>query len=885
MQVDTLNSNLTTKNFSIFNGENNFQPLLDKPLFIKTFQWDSTLLSNANIPTGALSLPQDLLVNDVIAAPFQFSAFYTAKMCLRLQVLGTPFLQGALIIYFKPNNGFGTTITASSINDALVAPNVILFANQSTPACLEIPFSLPTNVGSTNFNLTDNYYNYNITRFSSNVGSIYAKVLTPLTSISATSVRISIHATFADVKFYVPKNGRMLPAPPVFSEDNAQLSRLQRLRRQNGVENVLLPPLQEVDENPTPKVNSFAKISEKFDEFDRQRELSQQINNQNSFKFEMLETLAYAALPSMADFLKDGVDRVKRKIFTTVGLDKPTQPLVSEQHRMTTSTNYNHTEGVLPLDRMTMHTSHITTADANSFPANYDEMDMANILRKEQFIANFIARSSDAVGKMLFTCPMSPMCVPLVLGTNSGVPLITRFYMLTKYWKGTLNLHIKMSMTDMQTAKIMVVKAYNIGRFTGYPSITDVSNFDTETYELNKGGQEIIVPINYNALNELNFNNMDYLSGTLQHGQIFIYLIQPVQNPVSAANFITGSVFISAGDDFSFYGPAEYAFSRPLSLINEAALREEITVEKVSDNVDFKFETLERGVNVTNNVDDMPAKRVSFDTDEVKYGNQTSGKEQTTIPSTVPSVSTNTQAPAFVPHRTNHNMAPIRHIRDILRRYTQFYAYTANDVTEIAVSDLFRYLKYSSIFNNVTDFYHAFKGGLRFRILLPDLLAGAKVKAYYRYPTVSTAYASPQTYGTTALVPGRVLTASSFTYVYDVVDLNGPAYTPLLITVNQMDSHLDFEITCESPFKWHNIHQIQSLAVENDIAVDLGKLLIAFPTEYVGKKVEMFVSLADEARVGILAYNSPIYIHAPAVNTDFQGAVPTAVKPFFFAAT
>jgi hypothetical protein len=117
------------------------------------------------------------------------------------------------------------------------------------------------------------------------------------------------------------------------------------------------------------------------------------------------------------------------------------------------------------------------------------------------------------------------------------------------------------------------------------------------------------------------------------------------------------------------------------------------------------------------------------------------------------------------------------------------------------------------------------------------------------------------------------------------VDLNGPAYTPLLITVNQMDSHLDFEITCESPFKWHNIHQIQSLAVENDIAVDLGKLLIAFPTEYVGKKVEMFVSLADEARVGILAYNSPIYIHAPAVNTDFQGAVPTAVKPFFFAAT
>jgi len=407
----------------------------------------------------------------------------------------------------------------------------------------------------------------------------------------------------------------------------------------------------------------------------------------------------------------------------------------------------------------------------------------------------------------------------------------------------------------------MFVKAYNIGKFTRFPSILDLSHFDTETYEVNKGGQEIVITCNYNAATELCYNTMDYLSSTLQHGQLFVYLLQPLQYPLSCKNYITCTVYVTAGDDFAFYGPAEYQYVRPNNLIT--------TPESVQ---------FESGVLSGEN-----SKHVSNDTFNLTKGINES--EETVVPSTVPSHSSNTTALLVGSKPRTHNMAPITHIRDITRRYVQFTAFTAGDVVKIKVADIFRNLQLCSILTHISDFYHVFKGGLRFRLLMHNLTQGSKVKAYYRYPLPDHAYGLSATYPPSAIIPARTLTAASFTYVYDAPDLNGPVYLPLMITINQMDCCLDFEITCENVFRYNMIHQATNLAVEDDIAADLGTLLISFPPAFVGKEIEMFVATSDEARFGMLVHNPSIYVNIPAVSSDFQATFPTvALSQYFFAA-
>lgn len=791
-------------------------------MYINTFNWNTLSLPNTDIATAVTRIPTDLKINDVIRAPFNTSLYWRGRICLRFQVVGTPMHQGALLLYFKPNDGtIDLGLPSPSINDAIIAPSVILYANQSTPACLEIPFCVPTNVANT-FRTSTNpsYYNYALSKFSSDLGSVYAKVIVKVDSQTTLSVPVSVHAVFKDIEFYVPRNATM--APP--AQFNAGL--------------------------PESSISSES--------------MSSALPTSLKHEAGVLAALAVSALPSVGKLLRDGIDRVGKKLFNFLGLDKPSNPLVTDAQRMTTTTNFNATEGPIPLDRLTLMTSHVTTADATTFPTEFDEMDMSYILRKEQFIANFTTNSLDVAGKCLFSVPMGPMCVPFVSGINQGVPIQTQFSMMTKYWRGSMKFHFKFAMSDMQVCKLLFVKAYGIGKFSKFPTVTDLVNYDTESYEVNKGGQEIVITCNYNAPNEMCFNNMDLLSSTLQHGQLFVYLIQPLSYPQSCLNYITASVYISCGDDFSYYGPAEYQYVRPYNLYEPATFSDALELQLESGYGDHKN-----------------AMMASENTSEITMMNQ--NVEETTLPSTNPSHSTNTTAPVLPVDRFTHNMAPIRHIRDMGRRYYQTSAFTTEDVSVFKVNDIFRNLRFCSILTFMSNFYHVFKGGLRFRLVLPEMQHGNKVKAFYKFPVPNLGWSESSTTAQAATIPARLLTAASFTYVYDIVDQNGPVYVPLLVTINQVDSCLDFEITIENPFRYNVIHQASRATVERDIAADLGNILIAFPPDYVGKQAQLYVSLADESRFGMLMHNAPIYIHRPTVNSDIVTTLPSTLSRYFFA--
>jgi len=829
-------NSLLTNTPTLSNVENNFMNIVNKPFHIKTFQWTGVAAPTVNLATATTLIPQDLLINDMVKVPFQTSRYWKGNICLEIQALGTPMHQGLLVVYFKPLASSLPLAKADSINDALASPHVFIYANQSTSACLTIPFCVPTGYASTVFTQGASVYNREISSFISNLGYVNAMVITPLDSSSTTTINVAMSAIFKNMEFKVPKN------------------------------ELMVVPLKVAEKTPE-------EIAKEKSDFAKKKELEKSIGGKQKrdigedsisqdIKFQAmlmpaLATIATAALPNVIRFVRDGIDRFNKKFWTWIGLDKPTNPLVNENVRVTTTTNYNNTVGIVPLDRLTMHTNHLSLAPSTVFPCEYDEMSMDYILSKHQFVKQFTIKETDVIGTAMCTIPIGPMCVPPVLRENVNLPIITKLAMCTKYWRGDIDFHFRVSATDMQTCKILIVKTYGLGAYTSIPKYTDLVNFDCETIEINHGGQEFTVSCPYNSPVPMSCNDMYYQSSYVQHGELFVYILTPLQYPVSAQPYITMSVYITAGKNFSFYGPTEYATFLPSYNYTTAGKDEASILDAEKIEAKKKLEKLE----------------IKLQSVQVALGDL---EEDSEVPQEVKPV-------------LNH-MAPIKHLRDIFRRYYLTRATKFNTSTGVIVfklSDIFRSRLYNTPLSMLSNFYEGFRGGLRFRLVSPVITQGYKVSAYYSFPLLNTSTTPPSA----TTMQTNLNEGASWEFDAPATTPGPLNYIQAFVTYNQVDSCLDFEIPNENPFLWNKIHNTSTLGSTTDFSADLGYLYVVFPKETYGISsaplYRLYVSMADESRVGIFNHNTSVFLqnNTGEIASNFNAAVPASYDKYFSKST
>lgn len=170
-----------------------FSRIVDKPFFIQNIIWDDTMFPGAL--SAAISIPRSLLINPLIVKPFESACFYRAKICLSMQVAGTPMHSGTMLVNSTPD-----LIGPININQMLVAPHVFLSANESTSVCLEVPFYSPTVVRSTggSENAHPDTFNYAVVNFF-----VVNQLLAPVSA--TTSLTISVHAILKNAEFFVPR--------------------------------------------------------------------------------------------------------------------------------------------------------------------------------------------------------------------------------------------------------------------------------------------------------------------------------------------------------------------------------------------------------------------------------------------------------------------------------------------------------------------------------------------------------------------------------------------------------------------------------------------------------------------------------------------------------
>jgi len=497
-----------------------FSRILNKPFFVKNISWRAVDTTHSII--NNIGIPSEILLNTLAKIPFQSSSFFRAKVALILQVAGTPMHQGIVLASAIPRVGVTVNNNSLVVNRSLAAPHVFLSANEATPVILEVPFYSAAKLR-------------NVDLLNTTVGpepptldyaQVAIQVISPL-AVSAggsSTVTISVHAVFMDMDFYVPHTDPNWVAQGFISDIKNVATR--------GIDGT----------------------------------------------FGVLKQVAGDLLDTLRKGANNGLKTAREAIRSYTGLHSPEIPTLQGRIATQNRQNVNLVDAPSYFEKMDPFSMYTRIVDDYIFDTDIDEMDMKFILSKPQFLGSFKVSYNTPVDTLLWSRPITP--VQLVyesppnnysgLGnatfSNWSSSLLQNFSYLSKYWKGSLKLHIQFSASSMSFAKLAIVRNYSPDSrmLTNAPAYADVQNLLTEHIEFSSGGQVQTVELPFcSTLSELPCTT-DWTFNVLQHGMYYIYLAQPLTINSTIPNDVRFNIYLSAGDDFTFMGyatkPVEIAY-------------------------------------------------------------------------------------------------------------------------------------------------------------------------------------------------------------------------------------------------------------------------------------------------------------------------------------
>lgn len=271
-------------------------------------------------------------------------------------------------------------------------------------------------------------------------------------------------------------------------------------------------------------------------------------------------TMVSSLLDSAVDYSKkitgDYIDKLRSTVKSFTGLHNPNVPILQERMLATPRNFTNNVDIPTYFEKMDPYADHNRFMVENTFYTDVDEMQVSNIIRKPQFIGYCEVSTASSAGALLWSRPITPYMDPYYNDKlYTGVPLQT-FHHLTKFWKGTIKLHIQSVMTNFHNVKLLIARNYsnNANALLKVPDYNDVVALQSTTIEFSGGSQTQTVELEYCSELEQLPNVLDPATNALSHGVYYIYLAQPLVASGNVSGTVAFNIYISAGDDFEFYG-------------------------------------------------------------------------------------------------------------------------------------------------------------------------------------------------------------------------------------------------------------------------------------------------------------------------------------------
>lgn len=479
-------------------------------------------------PLLQLAFPSCLDSNVQLRAAFELSARYRLYGCFIIQVSGTPQHSGIVIASVHPR-GSVDVISRNSINTLLQAPHAFMAANESTPVCLEVPWYSQTKLRS-HFT-TGDYFSV----AESDLGDVSELNLVVLNQLAAptggsTSLTYTIHVKFHLADFYVPAN-----------------------RNMNWIAQASLvgPSLSSII---TPVIDGATNIAKR----------------------------------RTADF----IDKWRNVFKGLTGLHNPNSSLI-DTRMIKTTRNFTNTVDIQTFnEKLHPYSSHDYVTDEPIFYTDIDEMSVASILQKPQFLTSVPITTATTLNSVIFSRPITPLMETYDSATSYSTTPLQSFAYMSRFWRGDLELVIQSSMSNFQYFKVLVVLNYanDPSALSRVPSLVDTVAMQTHAIEFSGGNQVQTIRLPYCSTQEELPILPDVPSNVLSHGVVYVYLIQPIVNNGSGISAANLNFYVRTCENFNLYGYATerlnyiaQSASSPPSKFESGLFTAQATIIKPSD--------------------------------------------------------------------------------------------------------------------------------------------------------------------------------------------------------------------------------------------------------------------------------------------------------------
>lgn len=828
--------------------EMDYSRILNKPYFIDNVSWPVGISSLATIP-----IPSAILLNKLASIPFDASVYYRAKISAILQTAGTPMHAGCAIASVVPAAMPVELGGTTEINTLLCCPHAFLNANESTPVKIEVPFYVQGKFAAIDLAGTT------ISPYSRNADYAELRIqvlssLKPPTGGSNT-LTVAVHFMFDDLEFYIPH------VDPEW-----------QLLAQGFV--------GELRESTSRTIDGLFSIAK--------------------------------------NYTGDLLDTLRSGVRSWTGLHNPERPELSGREAVQMRQNLNLVDTPSFIEKMDPYGDFVNILDDYVFDTAVDEMSIAHLKTKPQFIGKFSVRSADTTGKLLWSRPITPIQEVRTVSyvnvpgdtvfTNEHSNIHQTLAYLSRYWKGSIKIHLQSVMTNFHYCKLILARDYSPDQnmALSYPKFESVTNLLTETVEFSSGGQiqTFVLPF-CSPLNQLPCSR-DFEQNAYQHGVYYIYLYQPLVLNGSVSSSIDFNVYITLEDDFDFFGYAVDPLVGWLSPVTQLPALREVPSDDVLVPQAAAFAEV---------------------SDQTPLMTKMTGNDSESI----------------------YDMRPIKSTRDYVRRYIKCQAGLVNTDVMDATRGLFQ-LPVSDIIgiaaregfvdavpvnkafdlpsrNIISRMYLGFNGGSKFKIVIN----GATItEAWYVPPSYSilptVAGAGDVWLGNRAVdedgsdvnatigqmfkFPERLsptLAISTATeYSSQTVSVERPNYINVMpgyimksddeVNINRIAhacTELEFEIPYMSPFRF--VGDYTKFGYSDNDGVfklathDLGNIVlrIAYPENYTpgvasqkqAIAYEVFAANTDEARFGYQVNAPKILLPSYKVNNSYY-QLASSIKPF-----
>jgi hypothetical protein len=501
------------------------KPWINRPFYVTGISWTSTAprFSILN-PTVLVNLPRDVLnSNTSLTSICRLASLYRAKLCLNISLTGTISHQGMLLAAVLPPNFVNANYPASPriINSMLTGPHAFLSANEASSVCIEVPWYVNTDLGVLDFNPSaPAAANPDFPNPNGNCATLTIMVLNPLVpSTNATmSVNVVIEAMFKELDLYVP----------------------------------------------SPRLGNFT------------------VTPPTSYTGETLWSIASKATDQVFDLGKrtagDAIDALRATFRSFTGLHNPNISKLETKSIMSLRNYLNVTDSGTCIEQLDPYSTVNRITDEPIFGTTKDEMTIRSITSKPQYLGTFSVSTTNNVGALCWSRPISPFQGGNGTGTfiSNNIELL---YQMTRAWKGSIKIHIQSVLSNKHSVKLKVVKLYSppANVTTSYPTMFGIANAPSDLLEFSGGNQTLVSELPYLCRNRLCYCAKDTSVNSLFHGMYYIYVAQPLVAGDNSPLSVEFNVYMSLGDDSQFYGYSKdmainYGFpTSPPSLTGESA--------------------------------------------------------------------------------------------------------------------------------------------------------------------------------------------------------------------------------------------------------------------------------------------------------------------------